>query len=78
MQEWSDALQDLQVILAFIPIHVPALLMRARIYACQRLWEKAKDDYELILYHQPKNIEAADGLKEIKQFDPTDALDVET
>lgn len=75
MQEWSDAIIDLNVILAFNPVDKRAIFFRARVYACMREWTKAKSDYDLILLHYPGNKEALERMKTIEIF-KDDALEI--
>lgn len=77
LQDWSEALVDIQNILAFQPVHRQALLLRARIHSCNRRWAEAEKDYNSILYFEPHHEEAVQGMKETKKFDPEDVLHIE-
>lgn len=77
LQEWSDAMADVQTVLAHQPVHRQALLLRARIHACNRRWPEAEKDYKSILYFEPTHEEAVQGLKDTVQFNADDVLLVE-
>lgn len=77
MQDWSEALADIQTVLAHLPVHRQALLLRARIHACNRKWKEAEKDYKSILYFEATHPEALQGMADIAQFVMDDVLHVE-
>lgn len=48
------------------------ILNSARCYACKRQWDKAKLDYDTLLYYEPGNNDALQGIADIIQ--PYDSL----
>lgn len=78
MQEWSLAVADINVILAFQPTNKEALLLRARLHSCIREWALAKKDFELVLYHNPTCEDAKQGLADIMPFNRDSVLYIET
>jgi hypothetical protein len=49
VQEWGNALKDLNFVLLFKPDNDRARLLRARVFTCMRRWDKAREDYDFII-----------------------------
>lgn len=66
-QDWDLAIKDLSVILAYQSNLTNVRCLRARAYCAVREWEKAKEDYNEVLYRYPNDHMAWYGLADTEQ-----------